>query len=303
MSTRTIAFTRATAAALLALTATAYAAPPTATRSSAKAVLPAPDAAKTIVRTLWSRRELALKMSDARTLDTFATASAKAHDSIYIRARRSGREGSIGIHPLNEVIPQIPKESTRPVFFAQVRTTNPATHRRVWYVVAVERGRDGRWRFAFVSFGGRDGSAPLLPFTRSDSYTPRMTEDSFDRIARQAATVVHGAPPKQKDGIIVQSRGSIGPPGEGVYGLELPSGDVLSCFTWHVIGTYTYPSGVLEQAAPDYLWGPLLEAGSYSSVTIDQAVAQCTVGIAGKDEPQLLMQDATRMASASGVRA
>ena len=138
------------------------------------------------------------------------------------------------------------------MFFAELHTTNASSGLRVWYVVAVERVRSGAWKLAFVSWGGSgDETAPFLPFTKSSEYTPSLTAAARARIRRQARTVVHADPPNlTAEGVLIRSHGTVGPPAEGVYGIPLPSGQVISCFTWHVIGTYSYPGGVLVQRAP-----------------------------------------------------
>jgi hypothetical protein len=308
VSTRSIVPALAVVLALLSLTAPAYAHESrgdSTTRSVSQAVLPTPAAAQSIVRTLWFRREVALAQSDPSTIDTFATASAKAHDLTYMRLRRCRCEKSIGEHPIDEVVLQIPKASIRPVFFAEVHTTNASSGLRVWYVVAVEHVRSGAWKFAFVSWGGsgEDATAPFLPFTKSSEYTPPVTAEALARIQRQAKAVVHANPTtRTKEGVVIRSRGTMGPQAEGVYGVPLPSGQVISCFTWHVIGTYTYPGGVLVQRAAKLSWGPLIKPGTYASITLDNAMAECTVGT-GKPQPEMLFADAPRVVAASGVRA
>ena len=83
--------------------------------------------------------------------------------------------------------------------------------------------------------------------------------------------------------------------------LPLPSGDVVTCYTWHTIGTITYPGHALVQTAPKYVWGRLLKPGTYTSITVDKAVAECVAGEEGKREPYFRMQDAQRTVSITGV--
>lgn len=268
--------------------------------------LPSPEAATGIVSVLWAQREQALNATDPRRIDTFDTASAKAHDLVYLANIRSGETPQLVPHPIVKVIPQIPKSADRPVFFAQILTTNGSIDKFVWYIVAVERGRDDRWRIGFMSFGGRDKAAlPLSPLTRSDTYTPRVTADVRARIARQALSVVHAYPTQRpKKGFVIRNRGAVDVAREGIYGLALASGGVLSCFTWHTITTVRFTGGVLQQRAPKYVWGRTLAIGDYRSITADEAVAQCTRS-AGEptSTPAVVLQDLPRRASTTGVRA
>jgi hypothetical protein len=255
---------------------------------------------------LWAQREQALNATDPSRIDTFDAASARAHDLVYLANIRSGETPQLVPHPIVKVVPQIPKGSDRPVFFAQILTTNGEIDKFVWYIVAVERGRDDKWRIAFMSFGGRDKDAlPLSPLTGSDSYTPRVTADVRARIARQAMSVVHAYPTERpKKGFVIRNRGAVDVAAEGIYGLALASGDVLSCFTWHTISTIRFIPGVLQQRAPKYVWGRRLAVGDYRSITVDEAVAQCTKGAGERtSKPALVLQDLPRKASTTGVRA
>lgn len=275
-------------------------------RSQARPGLPEADEAREIVSLLWAERERALNTSDLRAVGAYAVASAKSHDDVYLRNVRSGDTPHLVPHPIVKIVPQIPRGSHRPVFFAQVLTTNGQVDTYVWYVVAVERLRSGKWKFGFVSFGNRDAaSPPISRLTRSDAYTPRMTADAQARATRQARFFARGNPIERTDeGVVIRSRGAIDVAAEGVYALALSSGEVLSCFTWHTIGTVTYPAGVLEQRAPAWAFGHVLAPGDYRSVRIDNAVAQCTLGTGErKRQPALIMQDLQRTAAIRGVRA
>jgi hypothetical protein len=306
MSTRAFLLAAATACIALSLGAPAYGHPnrPASPRSEAKVALPKPEVAKAIVQALWIRRESALVRRNQRAVGTFATASAKAHDDVYLRALKCCGETEVNPHAVTDVFLQIPKESTRPVFFAQVQTTNAVSNGLVWYIVAVERGRDGYWKFAFVTYAGKDDDTPPMSrVTHSDTYTPAVTADTEARIVRQAMLVAHNYPVTRTDeGLVVRSRGAVMRAKEGIYGLALPSGDVLTCYTWHTIGTITYPGHVLVQKAPKYVWGRLLKPGAYTSITVDKAVAQCVAGEEAKREPYWRMQDAERTVSITGVR-
>ena len=62
------------------------------------------------------------------------------------------------------------------------------------------------------------------------------------------------------------------------FGLSLPSGDVLSCFTLHAFQTFSMPSGSLQQDAAQSQWGHQLAPGSYASITYDYAEPPCDAG-------------------------
>lgn len=295
----------ASACIALSLGAPAYGQPnrPATPRSPAKVALPKPEVAKAIVQALWIRRENALSTRNLRAIGSFATASARAHDEVYLRALKCCAEPEVSAHPLTDVVLQIPKESNRQVFFAQVQTTNAVSNGLVWYIVAVERGRDGYWKFAFVTYAGKDDDTPPMSrVTRSEMYTPAVTADAEARIVRQAMLVARKYPvSRTAEGLVVRSHGAVTRAKEGIYGLTLPSGDVLTCYTWHTIGTITYPGRVLVQTAPKYVWGRLLKPGTYTSITVDKAVAECVAGEEGKREPYFRMQDAQRTVSITGV--
>jgi hypothetical protein len=283
------------------------AAPLSASRASTKVDLPAPEKAKEIVSILWAQREQALNAREASTLDTFDSASARMHDIVYLVHVVLGDESQLVPHPVVEVITLVPKESDKPVFFAELRTTNGDARKFAWYMVAVERGRDAKWKLAFVSFAGRDAHEPPLRPVKATSHlaTPGVTADTRARIERQAMASVHKNPAtRTADGVVVRSRGAVMRAKEGIYGLALSSGEVVTCYTWHTIGTVTYPGHVLVQTVPKYQWGRLLKPGTYASLRMDQAVAQCVVGIGdGKHKPRMLVQDAVRLAGITGVRA
>ena len=85
--------------------------------------------------------------------------------------------------------------------------------------------------------------------------------------------------------MVVGRRGAVMPAKEGIYGLALPSGDVL--FVLHVayVGTITYPGHVLVQRAPDYIWGRQLKPGTYTSIKVHEAVARCVASPRGQAQP------------------
>jgi hypothetical protein len=294
-----------TALALLCLAAPAYGRA-TAPRMTARAALPTASGAKQIVNALWAERERTLTARAIRAVPGYAVASAKSHDVVYLANVLLGDTPQLVPHPIVDVIPQIPDGADQPVFFAQVLTTNGSIDRFVWYLVAVERVQGGSWKIGFVTFGGRDAKTPpLRPLTRSDASTPRVTADARARITRMARSYAKPYPTQRTpNGVVVHSHGAVRIASERVYGLALPSGDALSCFTWHTIATVTYPAGVLQQRSPVYAWGHMLALGDYRKITLDKAVAQCTAGRGdGRHKPFLLLQDALRTQAISGVRA
>ena len=60
---------------------------------------------------------------------------------------------------------------------------------------------------------------------------------------------------------------------------------------------------MLVEEAPDYLWGRHLGAGSYASITIDEAVAECVVGGTGERAPRVQLRYTARIVTITGVRA
>ncbi len=142
----------------------------------------------------------------------------------------------------------------------------------------------------------------MVKVTRSGTYTPAVSAEAEARIVRQAMLVAGPNPVYRTDeGMVVRSRGAVMPAKAGIYGLALPSGDVLSCYTWHTFGTITYPGHVLVQRAPDYIWGRQLRPGTYTSIKVHKAVARCVAGPEGKRAPYWRMEDAERAVSITGV--
>jgi hypothetical protein len=242
-----------------------------------------PDSARSIVTSLWTRRENALASLDTRAINRFESGYARQQDNAYINAVRCRCEPPKDAHGLDLVVPQIPKAaSVQPAFFAQVHATNADTGEQAWYVVAVERAGTG-WKFAHVNFGGYKAAPPLRAFTHSDGYTPRVTTASRARMTRLAEASIQFANThnplthRTEYGATVRSRYAIKPGKDGIYGLALPSGEVLSCFAMHRSDTYSLQSGLLQGRTRNQ-WGRLLRPGIYESITIDNAAPMCVVG-------------------------
>ena len=289
LTTRCGLFAVATASVLM-LGGVAYAQPSrsstpllTRTPSGARIVLPTPGLAHVIVNTLWSERETALASLDTTKLEPFEVASAKQQDVAYINSVRCNCEARKDLHPADAVIAQIPKTSVQRVFFAQVHTTNARTHAPVWYVVAVVGNDAGAWKLAYINLSGDKAAPPLGQLTGSSGYTPPVTAQSYERMTRLAENSVkhamaHGKLTGSTEfGAIIHTRYTLEAGKDGIYGLALPSGDVLSCFTLHGIDTYSFPSG-LQQGPTQSQWGHLLPPGIYKSITADSAAPVCAAG-------------------------
>jgi hypothetical protein len=304
----------ATASLLLMLGAAAYAqssrspAPLTRTLSSANIALPTPAAARSIVSSLWSQRESALASLNTTKIDPLESASAKQQDDDYINSVRCRCERRKDPHPADRVIPQVPKSSVQPVFFAQVHTTNANTREHLWYVVAVERNVAGLWKLAYINLGGYKAAPPLRWLTNSSGYTLQVTAQSRARMTHLADTSVQYAMTHNKltlrtaYGATIHRRFAVEPGKDGIYGLTLLSDEVLSCFTLHNIETYSLQSG-LQQGPSRSQWGHRLPPGIYTSITIDTAAPMCVAGRGvGKTVGVLRLNYEQRAVATTGVR-
>ena len=283
---------------------------PPATGSSApiEAALPTVKDAKSIVRGLWSQRETDLATFTSEALSGYEMQSALSQDVAYMNAVQCGCEAQRDVHPAIQVIPQIPRASSVPVFFAQVRTTNTTNGRHPWYVLAVKRTPTGYWKIAFLTFGGYKQAPPLQKLTKSSSYTPPVSAAAYGRMLHLAgASVVYA---KQHNklvshtnyGATVRRRPAVRPAADGVFGLTLPSGKVLSCFTMHTFDRYSEKGGLAQNTLRQQ-WGDLLAAGSYASVTTDTAYTQCVFGMGvGKRPGTLWLQYDPQLVATTGVR-
>ncbi len=281
------------------------------TRSSAStnvAHAQSPAAARSIVSSLWSQRESALASLDASEIDRLESAYARRQDDAYINSVLCRCEPEKGSHPSDRVVPQIPKSSSQSVFFAQVHTTNSDTGERPWYLVAVERDDTGSWKLAHVNFGGYKAAPPLRGLTNSDGYTRRVSAVSHARMTRLAENAIrfantHNDLTQRTDyGATIHARYALEPERDGVYGLALTSGKVLSCFAMHRIDTYSLQSGLLQGQARRQ-WGHSLPPGIYRSITVDNAEPMCVVGRGvGKSVGVRQFKYDTRVIATTGVR-
>jgi hypothetical protein len=276
--------------------------------SANMALAQSPAAARSIVNSLWSQRESALASLDTSEINRLESAFAKQQDDAYINAVRCRCEPQKNPHPSDLVVPQIPKASGQSVLFAQVRTTNLDTGERPWYVVAVERDGTGSWKLAHINFGGYKAAPPLRGLTNSDGYTLRVSAASRARMTHLAETYIRYAMTHNKlthrtdYGATVHSRYAMKPERDGIYGLALPSGQLLSCFAMHRIDTYSLQSG-LPQGPARTQWGHLLPRGIYKSITVDDAAPMCVVGRGvGKTVGVLRLKYDKRVIATTGVR-
>jgi hypothetical protein len=268
-------------------------------------VLPTPAAAKAIVSDLWAQREGALALLNADMLAPYETAAARTIDGAYIQAVNCQCSPAKDAHPALQVIPEVPRSSVQPVFFAEVRTTNDRSKQHPWYVVAVARDA-GHWKLAFVTLGSYGGT-PLPELGGSGAPTPGVSAAMHARIARiaayaaTAATTRDGKVRHTDYGATVRTRAAVEAAKDGVYGLSLSSGTVLSCFTLHVLGTTTLAGG-LQQGAAQTQWSTLLAPGAYKSITVDAATPQCMVGSGVGTHPgKLRMQYDETIVGVTGV--
>lgn len=236
------------------------------------------------------------------------SAFARQQDDAYINAVRCGCEPRKNPHPSDLVVPQIPKTSGQSFFFGQVRTTNPDSGEHPWYVVAVERKGTGSWKLAHVNFGGYKAAPPLRALTNSDGYTQRLSAAARARMTNLAENSIryamtHNNLTHRTDyGASIHSRYALKPERDGIYGLALPSSQVLSCFAMHRIDTYSLRSGLLQGRARRQ-WGALLRPGVYESITVDNAAPMCVVGRGvGKTVGALRFKYDKRVIATTGVR-
>jgi hypothetical protein len=305
--------------ALLALAATGCgqsnnSASPAAQASTPAASVPAPAqmervtpaAARAIVTRLWTRREVALGSLSAPTLSTIEVRAAAAEDRAYVSGVRCGCQPQKDPHPLLAVLPDIPRAAQVGTFLAQVRTTNASAGDHPWYVLAVTRTAGG-WKIAYVTFGGYKAAPPLHGLGVTAGATAPVS-------ARDEARMVHIA---QREawwgnthahrtshtsyGATVRARGVVRPAADGVFGLTLPRGRVLSCFTLHELDTYSLRGG-LAQDDSRRQWGWQLAPGGYRTITADTAAPECAAGTGvGQTVPHLWLQYTPQLVGVTGT--
>jgi hypothetical protein len=240
-----------------------------------------PGEAATIAGSLWTEREGALTDLNAEGIAHVESASAERQDQAYIRSVRCRCEQEQAQYPAVRVVVQVPTRSVQPVFFAQIQTTNETTGELVWYVVAIERS-GGRWKIAHAVRGGSTVTPPLSKLTNSAGQPPALGAGSYTRVQHLAQAVIRYVSTHEKltdrtsYGATIRSRYTLEPT-DGIYGLALPSGKILSCFTLHRIDTYSHPNGLVQSTARNQ-WGHQLAPGVYRSIRTDDAESLCRTG-------------------------
>jgi hypothetical protein len=253
---------------------------------------------------LWSQRETALDRLDTTMTSPVEWGAARRLDNAYIAAVRNRREHKQDPHRADVVVPQVPTDSAQLAFLAQVSTFDPLTGGQAYYVVAVERDGTGFWKLAFVTRAG----STLQALTHSSGATPAVTPEAFARITQLAANSVQDSMThktltfRTRDGATAHRRFTVNSANEGVFGLTLPSGDVLSCFTLHTLDTYTGGSGLL-QGSTRARWGFQLAPGTYASITTDTAAPMCVQGKGvGASQGVVRFSSPARVVAVRGVR-
>jgi hypothetical protein len=276
-----------------------------AARRTGAVALPDATSAQQIVAGLWKQREHALLALSPRALGPVEGGVAIQLDTSYIKGVKSGTDDAKDPHPLVSVRAVIPASSVQPSFMAEIKTRNTSTGTNPWYLVAVAR-QAGTWKFAFVTFATENGSPPL-PELGDTTATPALDATAHARMTRMAVWQAHATsllyPKPEVDiyGGLVRKRARVQTTLDGVYGLVLPSGEYLSCFTLHLLDTSTRKGGLQQDAGQDQ-YGPALAPGAYRSVTVDSAVPQCMVGTGTGAVPGMLrLQYDTRIVNTTGI--
>jgi hypothetical protein len=262
--------------------------------------------ARAIVARLWAEREQALATLDPSRLSAFDTASARAADRGYMTMAHCGCEPRKDQHPLDRIVLEIPRKPSGGAFLAQVRTTNARDGLHAWYVIAITHA-DGKWRIGFVTFGWYKTPPPLARLAVADGYTAPITLGDRRDLARLAGRTIrtvaaHAARTSRMSyGATVHAQAAFRPAADGVYGLALPGGRLLACYTVHEVDTYSLRGGLLQSDAQNQ-WGPFLTPGAYSTITADTEATQCVVGRAtGHQAGELMLQYGPQLIATTGV--
>jgi hypothetical protein len=241
-----------------------------------------PAAATSIVTRLWSRREVALSTLSGAALAQIETAEAAAQDRAYVNDVRCGCGPQKDAHGIISILPEIPRTSPQHAFFAQVRTQNLSTGDHPWYVLAIVRSA-GSWRIAYVTGGGYKPKPPLSGLGVAAGRTAAVTARDRARMVHIAERETawagsHGKHVTHTDyGATVRARAGLHVSADGVFGLTLPGGRVLACYTLHELDTYTIPGGLAQNDARQQ-WGPQLAPGGYRSIVVDSQEPYCAAG-------------------------
>jgi hypothetical protein len=264
-------------------------------------------AARTIVTRLWLRRETALASLAAGMLPPVETAAALAQDRAYVAGVRCGCEPQKDGHSIVAILPEIPRRSPGDTFLAQVRTTNVTSGDHPWYVLAITRTAGG-WRVAHLTVGGYTPRPPLSRLHVAAGATAAVSARDVRRMVqiaqREAAWAnAHAAHRTSHTsyGATVRARGVVRPGADGVFGLTLPGGKVLACFTLHELDTYSLPGGLAQNESRQQ-WGAQLAPGGYRTITVDTAEPECAAGTGvGRAVPGLWLQYTSQHVAVTGM--
>ena len=210
-----------------------------------------PAAARTIVTRLWLGRETALASLAAGLLPPVETGAAVAEDRAYVEGVRCGCEPQKDEHTIVAILPEIPRTSLAGTFFAQVRTTNTSVGDHPWYVLAITRAA-GSWKVAHVTLGGYKPRPPLSGLGVAAGATAAVSAHDVARmvhVAQREAGWANAHAHRTSHtnyGATVRARGVVRPGADGVFGLTLPGGKVLACFTLHELDTYSLRGGLAQ---------------------------------------------------------
>jgi hypothetical protein len=265
-----------------------------------------PAAARTIVTRLWLRRETALRSLAAGLLPSVETAAAISEDRAYVMSVRCGCGPQKDGHTIVAILPEIPRTSPADTFLAQVRTTNTTSGDHPWYVLAITRAA-GTWKIAHLTLGGYKPQPPLAHLGIVAGTTAAVSGHDVARmvhIARREAwwgnTHAHRTS-HTSYGATVRARGAVRPGADGAFGLTLPGGRVLACFTLHELDTYSLRGG-LAQGDLRRQWGPELAPGGYRTITTDTAEPECAAGAGvGQAVPGLWLEYAPQVVGVTGT--
>ncbi len=219
---------------------------------------------------------------------------------------RCGCEPQKDRHSIGAILPEIPRSSPHGTFFAQVRTTNLSSGDHPWYVLAVTRAA-GTWKIAHVTLGGYKPRPPLSGLrVRAGAVAAVSARDQARMVhvaARETAwATAHARRTSHTSyGATVRARGVVRPAADGVYGLTLPGGKVLACFTLHELDTYSLAGGLAQDESRQQ-WGAQLAPGAYRTITVDTAEPECAAGTGvGRAVPGLWLQYTSQHVAVTGM--
>jgi hypothetical protein len=254
-----------------------------------------PAAARTIITRLWLGRETALASLAVGLLPPVETGAAAAADRAYVEAVRCACQPQKAEHTILAILPEIPRSAPGDTFFAQVRTTNTTSGDHPWYVLAITRAA-GSWKIAHVTLGGYKPRPPLSGLGVAAGATAAVSPHDAARMVHLAVRETAWAnahahrTSRTNYGATVRARGVVRPGADGVFGLTLPGGRVLACFTLHELDTYSLRGGLAQDDSRQQ-WGAQLAPGAYGTITVDTAEPECAAGTGvGRAVPGLWLQ-------------